>query len=209
MYLCYLLVPYGGLRDIKLEPGETVIVCPATGGFGGAGVQVAIAVGARVIAMGRNETEVSRIKKHVLKGSPNASIETVKITGDEIKDTAAIQAFGVIDAILDISPPAAVKSTHLNSAIATLRRGGRCSLMGFTDLPTSTCKIVGDSIMLKGKLMYEREDMIQFVKMLEMGLFPKGEEFVVTKSFKLENWREAFDAAAEYTGIGKLVILEA
>ena len=38
MYMCYLLVPYGGLRDIELEPGETVVVCPATGGFGGAGV---------------------------------------------------------------------------------------------------------------------------------------------------------------------------
>ena len=48
VYMSYLLVPYGGLYDIQLEPGETIVVCPATGGFGGA-------MGARVIAMGRNE----------------------------------------------------------------------------------------------------------------------------------------------------------
>ncbi|KIY01146.1 uncharacterized protein Z520_02698 [Fonsecaea multimorphosa CBS 102226] len=53
-YLSQLLVPYGGFRDIGLEPGETVIVYPATGAFGGAGVAVAVAMGARVIAMGRH-----------------------------------------------------------------------------------------------------------------------------------------------------------
>lgn len=50
-YIGYMLVGYGGLRDIKLEPGETIVVCPATGGFGGATVPVAVAMGARVIAM--------------------------------------------------------------------------------------------------------------------------------------------------------------
>jgi NADPH:quinone reductase-like Zn-dependent oxidoreductase len=48
MYMHYLLVPFGGLRDIKLEPGEIIVVCPATGCYGGAGVQVAITMGARV-----------------------------------------------------------------------------------------------------------------------------------------------------------------
>jgi NADPH:quinone reductase-like Zn-dependent oxidoreductase len=58
IYMAHLLVPFGGLRSIKLQPGETVIVCPATGGYGGAGVHVACAMGCRVIAMGRNETEL-------------------------------------------------------------------------------------------------------------------------------------------------------
>ena len=33
------------VRHIKLEAGETVVVCPATGGFGGANMQVAVATG--------------------------------------------------------------------------------------------------------------------------------------------------------------------
>ena len=55
MCLCYLLVPYGGLRDMKLVPGETLVVCPATGSFSGACVQIAVAMGAKGIGMGRNE----------------------------------------------------------------------------------------------------------------------------------------------------------
>ncbi|KAL9087512.1 MAG: hypothetical protein Q9165_006623 [Trypethelium subeluteriae] len=207
MYLHYLLVPYGGLRDIKLEPGETIVVCPATGGFGGAGVQVAIAMGARVIAMGRNEQELARLKEHVKRGTPGANIETVKMTGVEETDTAALQHYGIIDAILDITPPTASKSTHLKSAITALRRGGRCSMMGFVEDVMPGFKVMADDITLKGKFMYEREDMIQFVKILERGLFPIGKDFVDTKAFMLESWKEAFDAAAEHTGIGKSVVL--
>jgi D-arabinose 1-dehydrogenase-like Zn-dependent alcohol dehydrogenase len=207
MYICYLLVPYGGLRDIKLEAGETIVVSPATGGYGGAGVQVAVAMGARVIAMGRNEMELARLKDHVKKGTPGASIETLKITGDEIADTAALQAYGKIDAVLDISPLTAINSTHLRCAIMALRKGGRCSLMGYVgDLPSF--QIGSNNITLKGKLMYEREDMLQFMKMMETGLFPKGKEFVDTKVFGLENWKEGFDVAAEHTGIGKCVVFE-
>lgn len=43
-YIRHLLVSYSGLRDINIEPGETVIVAPETDGLGGAGVQVAIAL---------------------------------------------------------------------------------------------------------------------------------------------------------------------
>ena len=45
------VVGYGGLRRIRLQAGETVIIAPATGGFGGAATMMALAMGARVIAM--------------------------------------------------------------------------------------------------------------------------------------------------------------
>ena len=205
MYICYLLVPYGGLRDIGLEPGETIVICPATGGYGGAGVQVAIAMGARVIAFGRNEMELDRLKEHILKGSPNANIETAKMTGDEMTDAATLQAFGSIDAVLDFSPPQAAKSSHVRSAVRCLRRGGRVSLMGWNENPVAPT-VMGKNISLKGKLMYERSDMIQFVKMLEGGLFPRGQNFVDTKVFKLEDWKAGLDAGAEHIGVGKYVI---
>ena len=79
--------------------------------------------------------------------------------------------------------------------------------MGYVEQPIADWRFMGNNLTLKGKLMYEREDMVAFVKMLEMGLFPKGKDFVQAKSFGLENWKEAFDAAAEYTGIGKLVVI--
>ncbi|XXH03696.1 hypothetical protein Hte_010102 [Hypoxylon texense] len=204
IYLNYMLVPFGGLRDIRLEPGETVIVSPATGGYGGAGVQVAIAMGARVIAMGRNEEELARLKAHVLKNTPRASIETVQMTGDEMADASALKAFGPVDAVLDLSPPQAAKSSHVRSAAWALRRGGRVSLMGFTENPMIPT-VIGRNISFKGKLMYEREDIVLFLKMLERGLFPRGKDLVDTKVFPLEDWKEALDAGAEYMGIGKYV----
>jgi D-arabinose 1-dehydrogenase-like Zn-dependent alcohol dehydrogenase len=207
MYMCYLLVPFGGLRDIRLEAGETVVISPATGGYGGAGVCVAIAMGARVIAMGRNEDELARLKAHVLKGSPNASVETVKMTGDETADAATLKAFGPsIDCALDLSPPQASKSPHVRSAVRALRRGGRVSLMGWNENPVVPI-VMGRNISLKGKLMYEREDMVQFVKMLQAGLFPRGADFVDTKVYRMEEWKAALDAGAEHIGIGKYVVI--
>ncbi|GFP60269.1 alcohol dehydrogenase 3, mitochondrial [Trichoderma asperellum] len=207
-YLGYLLVAFGGLRDIKLEPGEIIAICPATGGFGGAGVQVAIAMGARVIAMGRNGQELERLRKHILSGTPGASIETVTIIGDENEDSSALLKFGAIDAVLDFSPAAASKSAHLNSAIKALRRKGRVSLMGgFHDGPLPSFRIIANDITIKGKFMYERDDMVQFVRMLERGLFPKGENFVIAKSFSLDDWKSALDMAADYTGVGRLVVI--
>lgn len=207
MYMIYLLVPFGGLRDIRLEPGETIVVCPATGGFGGAGVQVAVAMGARVIAMGRNEKELARLKEYVKKGTPGANIETVKMTGEYETDVEALQAFGTIDAVIDLTPPFASKSKHLKSAIRSLRRGGRCSMMGYVE-DVVNWNVMALNQTLKGKLMYEREDIVLFVKMLERGLFPRGPDLVVPKVFKMDEWRQALDAAAEWTGIGKTVMIE-
>jgi alcohol dehydrogenase len=51
-----LLVPFGGLLAGDLKAGETLVVNGATGGFGGAGVAVALAMGAgKVVAAGRND----------------------------------------------------------------------------------------------------------------------------------------------------------
>ncbi|KAK9413380.1 putative alcohol dehydrogenase protein [Seiridium unicorne] len=205
IYLWYLTVPFGGLRSIDVKPGETVVVCPATGSFGGAGVHVAAALGARVIAMGRNEEELARLRTFVRKGIPSARIETVRITGDKDADTASLKAFGTIDAVLDLSPPAAAQSTHLLSAIAALRRGGRISIMGHVGLNIIDWNFLFNDLIAKAKLMYDREDLLLFVKMLEAGLFGRGAEFVETKYFALEDWQKAFDEAAAYTGIGRIV----
>jgi D-arabinose 1-dehydrogenase-like Zn-dependent alcohol dehydrogenase len=86
------------LRDIRLEAGETVIIAPATGGFGGAAVLVALAMGAKVIAMGRNAEALAKLK------TLSGRIETVQITRNQEEEVAALQKFGPADAFFDISP---------------------------------------------------------------------------------------------------------
>ncbi|KAK6194108.1 hypothetical protein LQW54_011793 [Pestalotiopsis sp. IQ-011] len=207
VYLWHLTVPFGGLRSIDLKPGETVVVCPSTGGFGGAGVHVAAALGARVIAMGRNEAELARLKTFVRKGIPSARVETVRITGDKEADTASIKAFGTVDAVLDLSPPAAAQSTHLLSAVAALRRGGRISIMGSVGQNIMDWNFLSNDLVAKAKLMYDREDLFLFVKMLEAGLLGQGADLVETKCFALEAWKEAFEEATTYAGVGRIVAL--
>ncbi|RDK46558.1 GroES-like protein [Aspergillus phoenicis ATCC 13157] len=206
MYMAYLLVPYGGIRDIQLEPGETIIVCPATGFYGSLGVEIAVALGARVIAMGRSKEKLAKLAGDVQKRSPGANIETVGITGDEDKDASTLREFGAIDAALDITPQAASMSTHTKSAIKALRRGGRVSLMGSTE-NISVPEIMVNNITLKGKMMYERESILHFVKMLERGLFPLSKDTMETKVFSLDNWKAGLDAGTEHNGIGKCVTL--
>ena len=53
--LSYLTVYFGLLRRARLKPGEWVLVTGGGGGVGSAGVQLAKALGARVIAVGRTE----------------------------------------------------------------------------------------------------------------------------------------------------------
>lgn len=224
-YMAYLLVPFGGLRDIGLQSGETIVVCPATGFYGSMGVQAAAAIGARVIAMGRNEDKLVKLKRDIEHHLPDAEIETVLITGDKDKDAASLRTFGAIDAILDITPSAATTSTHTRSAIKALRHGGRISVMGSshnigapeimiksiqvkgeTSFPPPERNAANDFIFFAGKMMYERHDIVHFTKMLERRLFTKGHRLAETRAFALEDWKEALDIGAEYNGIGKCVI---
>lgn len=151
-HLGTMMVPFGGLRDIRLEPGETVVVCPATGHYSAAGVQVALALGARVIAFARSAEKLDALEQFVKRGNPETRIETVISTGDEDEDAKLLRRFGAVDAVLDLTPSSAPDSTFTKSAIKALRRGGRVSLMGSTK-NIGVAEILTNSITLKGELL--------------------------------------------------------
>ncbi|MCJ1315726.1 hypothetical protein MMC15_001046 [Xylographa vitiligo] len=199
-YLSSLMVPYGGLRRIDLQAGETVIVAPATGAFGGAAVHVATAMGARVIAMGRNKEALAKV------AASFERVEAVPITGDVLVDLQALQEIGAIDAYFDISPPEAAGSTHLKSGILALRPGGRVSLMGgiVGDVAIPHSAVMHRNLTLKGCWMYTREDTGAMVKLVERGVLKLGKaaEVKVVGQFGLGEWEKAFDTAAENAGVG-------
>ena len=149
-YISGLLVPFGGLKDIGLQAGETVIVSPATGGFGGAAVLVALAMGARVIAVGRDRAKLEKLREKVGGGR----VEVVPMTGDVEADAKTLKKWGEVDAFFDISPPEAAKSTHIKSGILALRKGGRISLMGGIreDVGVPHGRVVHWNLTLKGKV---------------------------------------------------------
>jgi len=196
------VVPYGGLRDIDIKAGETVIIAPATGPFGSAAVTVALAMGARVIAMGSNLSILQRL------AASHSRVEIVQITGDVVADTAALQQFGVMDGYFDISPPEAANSTHMKSAIMALRHGGRVSLMGgiHGDVAIPHSRVMHWGLVLKGKWMYSREDVGNLIKMVEAGVL-ELEKGKVAGKFGLDEWEAAFDKAKEFSGSGRNAVI--
>jgi len=206
MYLLTISVPFGGLRDVDVKAGEKVIITPASGTFGSAAVVAALAMGARVVAMGRNVEALERLKTL----SPEGRIRIVQNTGDVMTDVNELTRDGPADVFFDISPGKAVKSTHFKSCIQALRRGGRMSLMGAHEelaLPTQT--IMLNDLTIKGKWMYTKDDMRVMIKLVETGYLKLGEAggIKTVGAFPLEHFDAAFEAAAKISGPCEQVVI--
>ncbi|KAI1737609.1 GroES-like protein [Xylaria scruposa] len=200
-----LAVAYGGVCNVDIKAGETVIVGPATGQFGGAAVEMASAVGARVIALGRNQETLAKLKSTIPR------VETVTITGDVEKDAQAIQAFGLADAFIDFTPHSVHdEPTHLKSAMLSLRKRGRVALMGGLtgNISIPYFLMILKSLEVKGRWMYSRTEIRNLVKMIEVGTLKlgKGAGHQVSGKFKLEDYETAFETAAKNTAWGNVVV---
>ncbi|KAJ6509056.1 chaperonin 10-like protein [Mycena sanguinolenta] len=201
MYLGTMSVPFGGLRDVGVKAGEKVIIAPATGAFGGAAVIAALTMGARVVAMGRNADALERVKAL----NPDR-IRIVLNTGDVTADAKELTTDGPADVFLDISPPEAVASTHMQSCILALRREGRASLMGgqrgLVALPIF--EIMLHNLNVKGKWMYTKEDVRVLISLAETGYFKLGPAggIATPTAFPLKDFIAAFEVAAENKSFG-------
>ena len=198
VYLLTMSVPFGGLRDVDLRAGEKVIITPATGAFGSAAVVAALAMGARIVAMGRNAEVLEQVK-----ALRPARIQIVRNTGDVAADTKELTKDGPADVFLDISPGKAFKSTHFQSCIKALRRGGRASFMSvYEDLPLPIGTIMFNDLTVKGKWMYTKEDIRVMIHMAETGFLKLGKAGGITTvgTFSLEKFDAAFDVAAKMVG---------
>lgn len=200
------LIPYGGLKGIDIRPGERVIIAPATGMYTGAAVAVADAMGANVIAVGRN----IKVLKELKAAFPR--IEIVQLKGNVEEDTAAMRSFGPVDALVDISPPAAANSTHLRSAFMALEPYGRASLMGIpaNDSISVPYTIVTISCLtIRGQFMYEPNDVPAFLKLAESGLLKLGKEggMQIVGKFGLDQVEKAFATASVNAEAGKICMV--
>lgn len=200
-------VLYASLRSINLQSGERIIVSPATGQFSAAAVDVAVAMGANVIASSRNAIELAKLK------AMHPRIETVALTGDLETDSKALAAFGTVDAVLDVGPPKATGSNSLAAAVSTLKPYGRISLSGGrTDesIPISYMAAMINNWTIRGQFMFERADQLGVIRLAECGLLKLGEEsgHHVVATYGLESYEEAMDKAVEMSGPGNIVCLE-
>jgi D-arabinose 1-dehydrogenase-like Zn-dependent alcohol dehydrogenase len=208
------LTPFGGLAEIDLLPGETVIIAPATGRFGGGAVTSALAMGATVVACGRNESALAALK-HTF--DHTSRLETVTLTGNVDFDTAAMISASHnkgkgADAYLDFSPQAAARSTHIAAAMAALKPFGRACFGGgiYGNIEINYLYLMLKSLRIQGRLMYSRDMIVRFIKMVEKGNLKLGEKATGMRTvgkFGLDQIQEAIELASKEQGWGKQVLL--
>ncbi|CVK86023.1 related to ADH3-alcohol dehydrogenase III [Fusarium mangiferae] len=194
-YLWTISVPFGGLQDIAIRSGEKVVISPAAGTFGSAAVLAALAMGAQVIAVGRNHETLNKVQAL----NPER-IRTVLNTGNIEADVKELTKDGPVDAFFDISPGKAISSTHFHSCIMSLRRGGRVSLMGaHEELKLPTQFMMLNDITLKGKWMYTKDDMRNMIKLVQAG-YLKLDAVQTLGNFPMKEFAEAFEKASKISG---------
>ncbi|TGO57205.1 hypothetical protein BCON_0068g00360 [Botryotinia convoluta] len=203
--LAQYMVAYGGFRGIDLKAGETVIVAPATGLFSSAAVEVALAMGARVIAVSRNLSKLQKL------AAANQRVEIVQTTGNYEEDLARIKALGPVDAYLDLSPQEANGSSYVRACLMSLRDYGRASLMGVTtnDIDIPYMMAVMKNLTIRGQYMYEREDVKGLIKLVESGLLKLGKAggMEIVGEFSIEQWDEGIKAVVQNPEPGKMAIM--
>ena len=190
------LVPYGGFLAGQLQPGETVLVSGATGGFGKSAVALALAMGAGcVVATGRNRAVLES-----LQARHGSRVRALAMTGDEAEDTRAMIAAapGPIDLVYDILPPMAA-STQARAAIMAVRRYGRVVLMGGVNmqggpgLELSYSWIMRNCITLHGVWMYPPHAPAMLAKLIRSGQLAIDRTAI---AFSLDQVNEAVAHAA-------------
>lgn len=203
-----LLVPYGGLLTGSLQAGQTLVINGATGGFGSAGVTVALAMGAgRVVATGRNAHTLQALAdRHGPRVAP------VPMTGNPTLDREnIIKAAGEpIDCVLDLLPRMAT-GTQVLTAAMTVRPGGRIVLMGGVgrtggeDLALPYSWFVRNDITLSGKWMYPRAAIPQMVQLIRSGLIDLSQ--FDTTEFDLDGINDALTHAKSNTQPHQLTVI--
>lgn len=213
--LCLLsayLVPFGGLREVDLTSGEVVIVAPATGRYGSAAVAVALAMGAVVVAAGRNANALQSLED--IHGH-TGRLRTVQLSNDTVENTKRFQSVisstsGGADVFLDFSPPAAKGLSLITSAVEILRPFGRCLIMGGVaeNINVPYLDMMFKSLRLQGRFMFSRDHALQLIRMVESGLLPLGSKVGISHiKFPLESINEALETAARSTGWETSVVL--
>lgn len=202
--LATMHVPYGGFLAGRLQPGETALVNGATGAFGGAGVAMALAMGAgAVIATGRNTPALEALSQRF-----GPRVRPVRMQGDEEGDRARILdvAAGPIDLVLDLLPPLA-SPAQVRTALLAVRPGGRVVLMGGlrTEIPIPYDWLMRNGITIAGQWMYPPDATRRLVGLMRAGLLSL-DPYEVTE-FPLDRANDAVAHAARHAGPFQMTVI--
>lgn len=115
----YATVLFAYTRRMTLEPGQTVLVLGAGGGVGLAAIDLAVALGARVVAAASSEAKLAAARAA-------GAAETIAYESEDLKARARALSGGGVDVVVD-----PVGGRHADAALRALGVGGRFLVIGF------------------------------------------------------------------------------
>ena len=178
----------------RLELGQTVLVTGASGGVGSMGVQIARAMGARVIATTTSEGKVQALRDlgaHEVVVSPDGQFHA------RLQDLSD----GGVDLCLELTGAATFRS-----ALRSLRRGGRMVVIGNID--TRKIDLNLGALILYGYELYgsascTRRDLLDVFALVERGqLRPQ-----IDRTLPLGEAAEAHRLLEARAVVGRIVLL--
>ncbi len=200
----YLTARVALVRRANLQAGEWVLVHGAAGGVGLAAVDLAKAMGARVIAASASDDKLAEVSQLY---APDAVVNVTGGFRDQVKEITGGRG---VDVVYD-----PVGGDVFDESLRCLAFDGRLLVIGFTSgrIPTVSANIPlikGVSVMgvragEYGRQFPERgaEDQAAVWAMADAGTIRPH----VHAEVPLERWREAFDLLAQRRVVGKAVIV--
>ena len=204
-----LLTPYGtalyALRERgTVQRGETVLVLGATGSIGDAGVQVAKALGARVIAGASGEAK----GQAACAAGADAAVDLSQPGWRE--RLKAVAPGGTVDVVVD-----PLGGDYTEPAFRSLGWGGRHLMIGFAGGGIPALR--GNLALLKGaslvgvdaRQFMEREPAAAAANLQAVcALYAQGRvRPLVQAQYPFERWREALAAVEDRRTIGRVALL--
>lgn len=201
--LVYSTAYFGLLRRARLRPGETVLVTGAGGGVGSAGVQLAKALGARVIALARSAAKGDLARRQ------GADIVLTSAPGTLREDLLAATDGKGVDVVLEM-----LGGDYLTQIIRATAWEGRIVIVGFasgSQNPIKPGHLLVKNIAVLGLQSSDYRDRtpeLMRSTMAEMfGLFERGLlDAALDTTFPLERAAEALQHLKDGKVRGKAVL---
>ncbi|KAF5561815.1 alcohol dehydrogenase 2 [Fusarium phyllophilum] len=188
----------------NLLAGETIVLGPATGTYGGITSEMGLALGANVVAIGRSETKLAYLKQQP---ENHERFSYVVMTGDDEVDAAAtrkaIPDGRGVEVYNDWASGSLNGSPYFSAAIQAVLPEGRVVLSG---APSGSISVPYTLVMHKniniiGKVMVSRGGVELTIKMVNSGVLKLGKRGGSShKVYGLEEHHEAFEDARQNSG---------
>ena len=194
---------YDALRmTAEVQPGETVLVLGAAGGVGSAAVEIAKALGARVVAAASSDAKLEACRRL-------GADAVINYTTESLKDRAKALSGAGVDVVID-----PVGGPYSEPALRAMAVGGRFVVVGFAS--KEIARIPLNLVLLKGieiraydaaKAWQHRPDVARRHREELLALLAAGRlRPLVSEVFALAETSRALRAVFDRRAIGKVVI---